>query len=88
MRWLLPLIVALMLLAGCGETTDSPDDSRNTTPTGATGTTGGNCEPGYEPCVPRYPPDVDCPDVGENVSVTGSDPHGLDRDGDGVGCET
>ncbi len=44
------------------------------------------CAPGYSPCVPSYPPDVDCGDVGGEVTVTGSDPHGLDRDGDGVAC--
>ena len=31
--------------------------------------------------------DLDCPDVGHPVSVPGADPHRLDRDGDGVGCE-
>lgn len=46
---------------------------------------GGNCEPGYDPCVPLYPPDLDCADVGP-VTVTGSDPHGLDGDGDGRAC--
>lgn len=50
-----------------------------------TGDQGGSCEPGYDPCVPLYPPDLDCADVGP-VTVTGSDPHGLDRDGDGVAC--
>lgn len=45
------------------------------------------CEPGYDPCVPVFPPDVDCADVGGPVRVTGPDPHGLDRDGDGVACE-
>lgn len=50
-----------------------------------TGEKGGDCEPGYDPCVPRYPPDLDCADVGP-VTVTGADPHGLDRDGDGVAC--
>ena len=34
---------------------------------------------------PFYPPDLDCADVGP-VTVTGSDPHGLDGDGDGVAC--
>jgi hypothetical protein len=53
---------------------------------GATGATG-PCEPGYDPCVPSYPPDVDCPQVGGPVDVTGPDPHGLDADDDGVGCE-
>ncbi len=45
------------------------------------------CEPGYAPCVPVFPPDVDCADVTGPIRVTGGDPHGLDRDGDGVACE-
>jgi hypothetical protein len=32
--------------------------------------------------------DLDCADIGHPVAVTGGDPHGLDRDGDGVGCES
>jgi micrococcal nuclease len=48
----------------------------------------GNCAEGYSPCVPPYPPDVDCDDVGGPIRVTGSDPHGLDADGDGVACES
>lgn len=47
----------------------------------------GNCEAGYEPCVPLYPPDLDCADVNGPIYVTGSDPHGFDGEGDGVGCE-
>lgn len=46
-----------------------------------------NCDESYEPCVPPFPPDVDCADVDGPVAVTGSDPHGLDRDGDGSACE-
>jgi endonuclease YncB( thermonuclease family) len=46
-----------------------------------------NCAPGYSPCIRPYPPDLNCPDIGHPVQVTGSDPHGLDRDGDGVACE-
>jgi endonuclease YncB( thermonuclease family) len=45
------------------------------------------CDPGYSPCVAPYPPDLDCPDLGGPILVTGSDPHRLDRDGDGVACE-
>lgn len=47
----------------------------------------GNCDPNYTPCVPPYPPDINCSDIDFSVRVIGSDPHGLDRDGDGVGCE-
>lgn len=55
---------------------------------GTGGGGGGGCAPGYRPCVPPYPPDVDCPDVGGPIYVTGSDPHGLDADTDGVACES
>ncbi len=48
-----------------------------------------SCDPNYSgACVPPYPPDVDCGDIGQPVQVVGSDPHGLDRDGDGAGCES
>lgn len=45
------------------------------------------CDPNYSGCVPTYPPDVDCAEVGGTVASYGSDPHGLDADGDGSGCE-
>ena len=46
------------------------------------------CDPNYRgACVPPYPPDVDCADVGRPVTVVGDDPHRLDGDGNGTGCE-
>jgi endonuclease YncB( thermonuclease family) len=53
---------------------------------------GGRCDPNYAGgCVPHHPPDVDCADVRAlgiaPVRVVGSDPHRLDGDGDGWGCE-
>lgn len=36
----------------------------------------------------NVPYDLDCSDVGQKVWVGNYDPHGLDRDGDGWGCET
>jgi hypothetical protein len=52
-----------------------------------------NCTPGYSPCLPPAS-DYDCKDGKGNgpkytgpVRVTGSDPYGLDRDGDGKACE-
>jgi endonuclease YncB( thermonuclease family) len=48
---------------------------------------GGRCSPGYDPCVPPYPPDADCADVTGPIRVTGPDPHGLDAEGDGRACE-
>ena len=46
------------------------------------------CDPNYTgACVPPYPPDVDCSDLGgATVTVVGSDPHHLDGNGDGLGC--
>ena len=49
---------------------------------------GANCASGYSPCVPAYPPDLDCDDIDGPVSVTGDDPHGFDADGDGTGCDS
>jgi HD domain len=82
------------------------DFARYATPSAASGTTtapsaspapssgGGNCTPGYSPCIPPGP-DVDCAGGGGDgpryvqgpVRVTGSDPYYLDGNGDGVGCE-
>ena len=33
-------------------------------------------------------PDLDCADIGHRVYITGPDYHGLDRDGDGIGCDS
>jgi hypothetical protein len=52
-------------------------------------TTSSTCEPGYSPCLP-VTDDLNCDDVPADqkpVKVTGSDRYGLDRDGDGMGCE-
>jgi hypothetical protein len=53
-----------------------------------------NCTPGYDPCIPPGP-DVDCAGGTGNgpryvqgpVRVTGPDIYGLDRDGNGIGCQ-
>jgi micrococcal nuclease len=52
----------------------------------------GKCDPNYAgACVPPPPPDLDCADIRAlgiaPVRVVGSDPHRLDGDGDGLGCE-
>ena len=61
-------------------------------PPARTPTPSGKCDPNYSGgCVPPYPPDVDCADIRAlgiaPVSVIGSDPHRLDGDSDGLGCE-
>ena len=49
---------------------------------------GSGCAAGYSPCVPPYPPDLDCADVDGPITITGDDPHGFDADGDGIGCDS
>jgi hypothetical protein len=51
------------------------------------------CDPSYSgACIPPPPPDLDCSDLqamgitGE-IRVTGSDPHHLDPDHDGIACD-
>jgi len=40
-------------------------------------------------CIPPPPPDLDCGDFSQkDFRRVGSDPHGLDGDGDGVACES
>ncbi len=45
-----------------------------------------DCMAGYSPCLPIRA-DMNCPEIGHPVTVTGSDPYRLDRDGDGTGCD-
>jgi micrococcal nuclease len=66
-----------------------------TTTTATTTTTPkANCAPSYpDVCIPPPPPDLNCPDVPyKNIrviyTVPNPDPHGFDRDRDGIGCET
>jgi len=47
-----------------------------------------NCNPNYSPCVPNVSYDLDCPDIGQRVSVIGYDQYHLDADHDGIGCES
>jgi len=48
-----------------------------------------NCHPSYPTvCLSPPPPDLDCIDIPFiNFKVTGSDPHNLDGDHDGIACE-
>lgn len=47
------------------------------------------CHPAYpDVCIPFPPPDLDCSDIKyRNFRVVPPDPHRLDKDGDGIGCE-
>lgn len=49
-----------------------------------------NCDDSYpDVCITPYPPDLNCGDIMfANFRVIGNDPHGFDRDNDGIGCES
>lgn len=48
-----------------------------------------DCDPNYGgACVPIVAWDLDCADIGESVTVLGTDIHRFDADGDGAGCES
>jgi PKD repeat protein len=48
------------------------------------------CDPSYpDLCIPLPPPDLSCDDItARDFEVVGSDPHELDGDNDGIGCES
>jgi len=50
----------------------------------------GNCDPAYpDVCIASPPPDLNCKDIADrHFKVLPPDPHGFDRDGDGIGCES
>jgi len=62
--------------------------SPTATPTAAP-TTGPACDPSYPGiCIPPNSPDLNCPDIQDRrFQVLPPDPHGFDRDKDGIGCE-
>jgi micrococcal nuclease len=68
----------------CRGATRAPAPAPAPAPSGAPA----GCDPNYTgACVPPFPPDVDCADIGRPVTVVGADPHNFDADGNGRGCE-
>ena len=65
-------------------TTSSPASTINQSPVNS------NCDTSYPDfCIAPPQPDLNCADVPQKrFTVTGSDPHGFDRVGDGIGCES
>ncbi|WP_419923195.1 HNH endonuclease family protein [Candidatus Poriferisodalis sp.] len=69
-----------------------PDDGE--ADAAATDDAGNDCHPAYEPCLPNLPGDaINCGDLTAaqkpvTVLVIGEDPYRLDRDGNGVGCQS
>ena len=48
------------------------------------------CDSSYpDVCISSPPPDLNCSDISyKDFKVLPPDPHGFDRDGDGIGCES
>lgn len=82
-------LAALLLTAGCSRTSSAPNNQIASQANKASA-----CDPNYSGCVP-IASDVDCAGGRGNgpayvkgpVKVIGKDIYGLDRDGDGIGCE-
>ena len=57
---------------------------------GGSNNSNSNCDPAYPGvCIPPKPPDLDCPQIPyTDFTVLPPDPHGFDRDKDGIGCES
>ena len=53
-------------------------------------TNNNDCDSSYpDACIPPYQPDLNCDDISDkNFEVLPPDPHGFDRDEDGIGCES
>ena len=87
---------SLGLWKNCPGTQLTPNDALTTVSTVMTGSTSSNsfgkCDPNYKECLPIYPPDIDCIDVKRMglapVHIVSKDVHKLDRDGNGVGCDS
>ncbi|WP_246101522.1 thermonuclease family protein [Streptomyces cyaneus] len=65
------------LWSACGKEAETPAPPATPEPTAP--------EDAY---LPAPPPDLDCSDLDGPVPVGPGDPHRLDRDGDGIGCES
>ena len=77
---------------GCGSSSKATSQSSQTTKpsTSQSQSSTSNCDPSYPDfCIPSSPPDLDCKDIPQKrFTVLQPDPHGFDRDNDGIGCES
>ena len=83
------LVLLLMALAASAGNAAEPT-SAVFLPFVAGGQSRDNCDPSYPTiCLPSPPPDLNCPQIPYNdFVVLPPDPHRLDADKDGIGCES
>jgi hypothetical protein len=90
-------VAAYRRYVGGTPTVPAPAGSSGGGAAGGSGGGGSGCTPGYSPCLPDHGgADYDCYGGGGNgpyytkpgvtYTVTGSDPYGLDGNGDGIAC--
>lgn len=89
--WMIPAVAgaAAVALLGAvwGFSQSSPTETLVETEQATVVVPAEECHPNYEPCLPIVD-DLDCPDIRMAIQVTGDDPYRLDRDGNGIGCES
>jgi micrococcal nuclease len=78
--------------AGASDSTPGAEaaDPGSGAPQTSAGSGGTRCDPAYpDVCIPPSPPDLDCGQIAHrHLRVLAPDPHRLDGDRDGVGCES
>ena len=94
-RWVIAILLLLalgVLAVGSGVLDDWGDwAGLPFAPATATSTDqGAACDPSYPTvCIPPPPPDLDCSNISyRRFPVLPPDPHNIDQDGDGIGCES
>jgi micrococcal nuclease len=77
------------LWGACPNAVWDPYGPATTGQSGPAARTASGCDPSYVGvCIPPPPPDLDCGDIkAKGFRVVGADPHRLDGDHDGIGCE-
>ena len=82
------VFAALPTLSPLATTTTTTTVPATTSPPAPPPTTS-SCHPNYSPCIPNVAGDLNCADIGIQVTVIDADPYGLDgNDNDGLGCES
>jgi endonuclease YncB( thermonuclease family) len=78
------------LWKACSGTVLDPLRAVNTGSSASSGSgSAGGCDASYpDTCIPPPPPDLNCADIRRKVRVRQPDPHHLDGDRDGWGCES
>ena len=84
------VLASLVVVGSAGAGSSAAEGSAVFVPFVAGGHQPGECEPSYPTiCLPPPPPDLDCPEIPyTDFLVVPPDAHGLDRDEDGIGCES